>query len=165
MHELSAQSFESVALDVTSDVLLLLHAAEGCEECTALAPLYQRVADRAAQLGLSRLVVARLDVKRHRPLPAALRAVPLHALPTILVLPATRKEPPHSLFHGVARPKELLYFAQAHATHRFALPPNPHLTREQHAAWKQQVAQLPKDKVEQAYAKLAHETGRAKDEL
>jgi hypothetical protein len=164
--ELNLDDFERVALDVTKDVLLLLHAAEGCERCTNLVPYYKRVGERAAQLGLSTsFVVAQLDVKKHTPLPAALKAVNLHDIPTVLMLPAKRKEPPFRLFHGDARPKELLYFAQAHASRRFELPPNPHLTREQHEAWKEQVEQLPPEKVAKAYEKLKEETGLEKDEV
>ena len=83
----------------------------------------------------------------------------------VVMLPAKRKDPPLSLFDGDARPKELLYFAQRHASTRFELPPNPHLSREQHAAWKDQVGQLPPDKVKKAYDKLIEETGLRKDEL
>ena len=83
----------------------------------------------------------------------------------LLMLPAKRKAPPFSLFHGEAKPKELLYFAQRHASFDFTLPPNPHLSREQHAAWKEQVQNLPAAKVEAAYLKLEKETGRARDEL
>ena len=60
---------------------------------------------RAAQLGVQTLVVASLDVKAVSPLPAALRAVDVHSLPSVLMLPAKRKEPPFALFHGEARPK------------------------------------------------------------
>ena len=68
-------------------------------------------------------------------------------------------------FDATAKPKELLYYAQQHATHRFELPPNPHLSREQHAAWKEQVEQLPPEKIERAYQTLYDETGLRKDEL
>lgn len=165
--ELTAASFESVALDVTKDVLLLLHApASVCDSCATFAPFFQKVADRVAQLGLSaRLSLAQLDVQLVSPLPKTLQAVPLHSLPTVLMLPASRKEPPLPLFDGNARPKELLYFAKRHASHAFELPPNPHLTREQHAAWKQQVGNLPSDKVERAYKTLHDETGLDKDEV
>ena len=112
------------------------------------------------------LRVARLDVRAHaHALPRHLAPVQLHALPLVLMLPAKRKEAPFALFHGTARPKELLYFAQAHASFGFALPPNPHLTREQHAAWKEQVQELPAEKVAKAYATLQRETGLARDEL
>ena len=89
----------------------------------------------------------------------------LHSLPLLLMLPARRKEPPFSLFHGRARTKEMLFFAQQHATHRFELPPNPHLTREQHDAWKEQVGRLPEGKVARAYQTLFEETGLLKDEV
>lgn len=164
--ELSNDNFERLALDVTKDVLLLLHAAEGCERCGSLVPYYRKVGERVAQLGLATsLVVAQLDVKKNTPLPVALKAVNLHDIPTVLMLPAKRKEPPFRFFHGEARPKELLYFAQAQASRRFELPPNPHLTREQHEAWKEQVAELPPEKVAKAYAKLKAETGLDKDEV
>ena len=107
---------------------------------------------------------ARFDVKAHR-VPAHLSSMQLHALPIVLMLPAKAKGAPFALFHGNARPKELLYFARAHASFAFDLPPNPHLTREQHAAWKEQVQQLPADKVEKAYATLKRETGLERDEL
>ena len=57
----------------------------------------------------------------------------------VLALPARRKEPPYSKFDGRAHPKELMYFLQRHATKAVDLPPNPHLTREQQEAWKEQV--------------------------
>ena len=128
---------------------------------------YDRVAERVEQLGLSeRMRVARLDVKVHASeLPGHLQSVQLHELPIVLMLPAKRKEAPFSLFHGTAKPKELLYFAQRHASFPFELPPNPHLTREQHEAWKVQVEELPREKVDKAYATLQRETGLARDEL
>ena len=59
----------------------------------------------------------------------------------------------------------VLYFARQHASFAFELPPNPHLTREQHAAWKEQVEGLPQEKVDAAYEELYRETGLTKDEL
>ena len=75
------------------------------------------------------------------------------------------QEPPFALFDGKGRPKDMMYFLQKHATHRFELPPNPHLSREQHTMWKEQVAELPAEKVEAAYQSLERETGLARDEL
>jgi hypothetical protein len=162
--ELSQDTFDRIALDVTRDVLLLLTAKEGCESCVQLTRYYSRVAERAPELGLQSLVVATFDVKR-QVLPSALKAVDLHALPTILMLPARRKEPPFALYSGDARPKELLYFVQKHASFAFELPPNPHLTREQHEAWTEQVGQLPAEKAQRAFEKLQRETGLERDEL
>ena len=160
-------SFDRLCLDVTRDVLLLLHSASACEPCAALVPFYERVATRVHELNLtSTLRIARLDVKAHaHELPTHLAPVQLHDLPIVLMLPARRKEPPFALFDGDARPKELLYFAQRHASFPFELPPNPHLTREQHEAWKVQVEELPREKVDKAYATLQRETGLARDEL
>ena len=70
-----------------------------------------------------------------------------------------------ALFDGKARPKELMYFVQRHASRSIELPPNPHLTRDQHVMWKVQVADLPQEKIEAAYETLQRETGLAKDEL
>ena len=160
-------TFDRVALDVTRDVLLLLTADIGCEPCKRLIPFYARVATRVHELGLSStLRIAQFDVKRHaHELPAHLSPIQLHNLPIVIMLPAKRKAAPFSLFHGNARPKELLYFAQRHASFPFELPPNPHLTREQHTVWKEQVAQLPAEKVEKAYETLQRETGLLRDEL
>ena len=165
--ELQPSTFDRLALDVTKDVLLLLSADVGCDACANLVPYYAKVATRARELGLDRsLRVASLDVKRYATeLPSALSKLQLHALPTILMLPAKRKTPPFTLYHGTAKPKELLYFARAHASTSFELPPNPHLTREQHVAWKEQVAELPREKVEGAYERLQQETGLSRDEL
>lgn len=58
-----------------------------------------------------------------------------------------------------------MYFMQRHASHQFELPPNPHLTREQHALWKEQVAELPAEKMHAAYEILRKETGLERDEL
>ena len=89
-----------------------------------------------------------------------------HTIPRVGTCNGGILRPPFPFFReDDARPKELLYFAQKHASTRFELPPNPHLTREQHAAWKEQVAQLPQEKVDKAYAKLREETGLTKDEL
>ena len=68
-------------------------------------------------------------------------------------------------YDGTVKPKELLYFAKQHASLPFDLPPNPHLTREQHEAWKVQVKDLPEEKVEAAYERLQSETGLNRDEL
>ena len=78
---------------------------------------------------------------------------------------ARAQEAPFSFFDGKARPKEMMYFLQRHATYAFELPPNPHLTREQHEMWKVQVAELPSEKVEAAYKSLEQETGLMRDEL
>ena len=75
------------------------------------------------------------------------------------------QEAPFSFFDGKVRPKEMMYFLQRHATSAFELPPNPHLSREQHELWKVQVAELPSEKVEAAYQSLERETGLARDEL
>ena len=46
------------------------------------------------------------------------------------------------------------------------LCPNPHLTRDEHEAWKQQVADnLPPEKAEAAYEALQRETGLGRGEL
>ena len=74
-------------------------------------------------------------------------------------------EPPFKLYDGQVKPKELLYFAKQYSSIPFELPPNPHLTREQHEAWKVQVKELPKEKVDAAYERLQKETGLSKDEL
>ena len=158
-------TFERIALDVTADVLLIVTADAACEPCARLRPYYRRAAQRASTLGWRSLTVAELDVKRHPALPDALRSLDLAELPIVLVLPAKRKEPPYAIFRGTPRPKELMYFAASHASAPFALPPNPHLTREQHAAWKEQVGMLPRAKVDKAYTQLAKETGLARDEL
>ncbi|KAL1525168.1 hypothetical protein AB1Y20_020039 [Prymnesium parvum] len=162
--ELAPDSFERAALDVRRDVLLQLYASRGCEACDRLTIYYSKVAERFAELHVDSVLVARLDVSRH-PLPPHLKSVQLHSLPIILALPARRKDPPFAQFDGNARPKEMMYFLQRHASHPFELPPNPHLTREQHAMWKDQVAGLPREKVESAYEKLQRETGLTRDEL
>ncbi|KAL3924967.1 MAG: hypothetical protein SGPRY_003764, partial [Prymnesium sp.] len=124
----------------------------------------ERTAERFAELQYFSVVVARFDVSRHK-LPAAIRAIQLRSLPMIIALPAHSKEPPFPHFDGNARPKDLMYFMQRHASHQFELPPNPHLTREQHALWKEQVAELPAEKMHAAYEILQKETGLERDEL
>ena len=54
---------------------------------------------------------------------------------------------------------------QAHASYPFDLPPNPHLTRDQHEAWKEQVQELPQEKIDKAWETLQRETGKTRDEL
>ncbi len=79
--------------------------------------------------------MARLDILSVA-LPEALRSVPLHALPALLMLPARAKDPPLPLFSGPAKPPDLMRFVATHAHAPMVLPPNPHLSREQHAEWK-----------------------------
>ena len=162
--ELEPASFDRLAMDPTRDVLLQLYASEGCEPCVTLVMYFNRLAGRLAELGVGHVMVARLDVWRHQ-LPTELKGVQLHSLPLLLMLPARRKEPPFSMFHGRARTKELLFFTQQHATHRFELPPNPHLTREQQAAWIEQVGAMPAVKREAAFDSLQRETGLGRAEL
>lgn len=162
--ELGEDTVDAVAMDVQHDVLLQLYTRRGCDPCEQMEVYYDKVAQRFAELRVATVVVARVDVVRIK-LPEALRTIQLNSLPTVLALPARNKEPPFALYNGQARPKEMMYFLQRHATHSFELPPNPHLTREQHAMWKQQVADLPSEKVKAAYESLERETGLARDEL
>ena len=163
--EIEPATFDAVAMDATRDVLLQLYASEGCEPCVGLVMFYNRLAGRVAEMGVnSTLTIARLDVFRHQ-LPAHLKDVQLHSLPLLLMLPARRKEPPFRLFHGRAKTKELLYFAREHATHRFELPPNPHLSREQQDAWVEQVGAMATEKREAAFDTLQQETGLSRAEL
>ncbi|KAJ1622264.1 hypothetical protein T492DRAFT_885517 [Pavlovales sp. CCMP2436] len=55
------------------------------------------------------------------------------------------------------KPKRLLYFLQHHASHRFELPENPHLDREQNVMWHEQVAQLPEERRQRAIEGLQQE--------
>jgi len=84
--------------------------------------------------------------------------LPLDSLPLVAMLPAADKEPPFRLLEGELRPRRLMYFAQHHATHKFRLPENPHLDREQNRMWHEQVAQLPEDRRERALASLTPES-------
>ena len=166
--DLLPSTFERIALDVTKDVLLLLHSKTGCDACDQMVIYYDKVATRVEELRLTHsLLVTRFDVKEHvNDLPTHLRTgIQLHELPIILMLPAKKKEPPFKLYDGQVKPKELLYFAKQYSSIPFELPPNPHLTREQHEAWKVQVKELPKEKVDAAYERLQKETGLSKDEL
>ena len=163
--EVGAANFSAVALEVGLDVLLHLYSEENCDACVALVPYYARVAGRLRELGVDSVAVARMDVGVH-PMPQLLSSAHRHPLPTVLMLPARRKEPPFAFYDGRAHAKHLLLFAQKHASRPFALPPNPHLTRDEHEAWKQQVADnLPPEKAEAAYEALQRETGLGRGEL
>ena len=163
--EVGAANFSAVALEVGRDVLLQLYSEEGCDACVALVPYYARVAGRLRELGVDSVAVARMDVGVH-PMPPLLSSAHRHPLPTVLMLPARRKEPPFAFYDGRAHAKHLLLFAQKHASRPFALPPNPHLTRDEHEAWKEQVADnLPPEKAEAAYEALQQETGLGRGEL
>ena len=100
--EVGAANFSAVALEVGRDVLLQLYSEVGCDACVALVPYYARVAGRLRELSVDSVAVARMDVGVH-PMPPLLSSAHRHPLPTVLMLPARRKEPPFAFYDGRAR--------------------------------------------------------------
>jgi hypothetical protein len=148
---------EDVLADGRRDVLLLLYSSAQCEATCLEQDLYfARAADRLAALGVESMRACRLDLARHA-LPPSMPLV-LQALPMVLALPAADKRPPFKLFEGELKPRRLLYFAQRHATHRFELPENPHLTREQNVLWHEQVNELADERRQKALESLQPDT-------
>ena len=61
--DLLPSTFERIALDVTKDVLLLLHSKTGCDACDQMVIYYDKVATRVEELRLTHsLLVTRFDV-------------------------------------------------------------------------------------------------------
>lgn len=156
VRNLTAADAEEVLGDVRHDVLLLLYSSVQCGQTCLEQDLYfSKAASRLSELGVRTVQPCRLDLATHA-LPPSL-PVPLHTLPVILMLPAADKQPPFRYLEGDMKPKRLLYFAQHHATHRFELPENPHLDREQNVMWHEQVSQLPEDRRQRALESLLPE--------
>ena len=162
--ELEPETFAQRAMGPRVDVLLQLYSSSGCEACERFEKYYGKVAQRFSELGYSDVAVARYDIARYA-LPVSIQSVSIAQLPAVIVLPARRKEPPWEYFRGTSRPSELMYFLARHATNRITLPPNPHLNREEHAMWKEQVEQLPADRRDAEWRRVERETGLTKDEV
>ena len=165
MVEVGAANFSAVALEVGRDVLLQLYTEEGCDACVALVPYYARVAGRLRELGVDSVAVARMDVGVH-PMPPLLSSAHRHPLPTVLMLPARRKDPPFAFYDGRAPRSTCCSLRKSTRRGRSRCRP----TRTSHAtstmAWKQQVADnLPPEKAEAAYEALERETGLGRGEL
>ncbi|KAG8460335.1 hypothetical protein KFE25_011826 [Diacronema lutheri] len=156
VRNLTAADAEEALGDVRTDVLLLLFSSAQCgHTCLEQALYFSKAAARLHELGVRTVAPCRLDLATHA-LPPSL-PVPLHGLPIVLMLPAADKQPPFRFLEGEMKPKRLLYFAQHHATHRFELPENPHLDREQNAMWHEQVGALPDERRARALESLLPE--------
>ena len=162
--ELDAQNFEHAAMGPATDVLLQLYSSHACARCKTFEPHYGKVALRFAELGYETICVARLDVSRFA-LPPSLGFINLDSLPIVLLLPARNKKPPWQIFTGKAAAYELMYFVARHANSKIALPPNPHLNRDEHQQWKVQIARLPSQRREIALARVQRDSGLSKEEL
>jgi hypothetical protein len=105
-------SFQSVAMDETKDVVLLLHTEDGsCAACENMAPYYKRVALRMSALGIDSVVVARMDVSTAPP-PSNME---VSTLPAVVLLRAFKKEPPFLYYSGVAKVRPMMDWIQEHA--------------------------------------------------
>mmetsp|Transcript_31601 Transcript_31601/g.108680 ORF Transcript_31601/g.108680 Transcript_31601/m.108680 type:complete len:319 (-) Transcript_31601:107-1063(-) len=137
--ELNASNFQSIALDETKDVLVLFHSRE-CASCAGMAVYYKKLAERFADFGLPALVVARFDASDVLP-PLEGHALGAAELPTLLMLPATRKRPPFIFYSGISKVQPMMRWVQQVAAVPFHLPELCHLTPEDRDLYKMQVAE------------------------
>ena len=139
--KLSASTFEEDILQQyeEKDVLLMLHAHSGvCEQCGHFAVYFKKMAERFADLHLSSLVIARLDVSSETP-PAWMKLLGEATLPVMVLLPAGAKYPPWQFYSGVGKVGPMMKWVHKQVAVPFQLPNLPHLTPDQKELYKTQV--------------------------
>ena len=134
----TSDNLADTVLDRYSDVLLLLQSHDSAD-CQSFYRYVKRASDRFAVLGVKSVKVAKFDVERHV-LPAAL-SIQYTSLPTLVFFPAKSKGPPYRYYSGKGKAQHLMWFAQQHASYKFELPDEPHLTREQAKLKEKQLAE------------------------
>eukprot|EP00386_Alphamonas_edax_P012965 GDKI01040211.1.p1 GENE.GDKI01040211.1~~GDKI01040211.1.p1 ORF type:complete len:309 (-),score=74.63 GDKI01040211.1:316-1242(-) len=147
------RTFESVVMDESKDVLVYFYSSAGethvptariengesqwvytCELCLKGAIFFNRCAERFSELGISSVVIAKMDINKHQP-PINMQ---INELPKILFFPAFDKSPPHRQFTGHLKVPNIMQFVETHASIKFTLPELPHLDEiEKKAYWEQ----------------------------
>ena len=110
------KTFNTIVMDETRDVVVLLHAEDGsCAACEHLAPYYKKFAKRMKELHVDTVVVARMDISKTPP-PSDIE---ISRLPVIVLYRAYAKAPPHIYYSGVAKVRPMMDWIQHHAGKAF----------------------------------------------
>lgn len=95
------------------------------------------MAQRFKDLGITSLVVARMDVTDDTP-PAHLNLLQ-QTLPLLVLLPADDKSPPWNYYSGVGKVQTMMKWVEKFVSIPFTLPNLPHLKESDRIAYKTQV--------------------------
>jgi hypothetical protein len=95
------------------------------------------MAQRFADLNITSLVVARMDVTDDAP-PSRLNLLQ-HTLPVVMLLTAEDKNPPWNFYSGVGKVQTMMKWVEKYASIPFTLPNLPHLKESDRVAYKTQV--------------------------
>eukprot|EP01050_Picozoa_sp_SAG11_P004179 SAG11_NODE_260_length_11531_cov_6.271781_6_plen_641_part_00 len=140
---LTGSNFEHLVLDEHKDVLVVLQAHDSASS-QEFYKYVKRMTDQFIQLGIETVRVGKFDVEKYV-LPPRL-GIQYNTLPAVIMFPAKDKELPYIYFTGKAKAQYLMWFVQEHASYRFELPEDPHLTPEQRVMKKQQLRERSQSK-------------------
>jgi hypothetical protein len=142
---LTTESFHGVVMDPHKDIMLILQAHDS-EMSQEFYKYVKRSSDQFIAMGIETMVVAKFDVEKYVLPPH----VPLQytTLPAVAFFPAKDKELPYIYFTGRGKAQYIMRFAEEHASYKFELPEDPHLTPEQRVMKQEQLAEWAQHKYE-----------------
>jgi len=133
--EVTLKSFHTVCMDPTADVMVLFYNPQS-QVSKDFWPYFRKTVERFQALGIKTLKVARYDVARNQ-MPSH---VELDSLPALMMFPAKDKSPPYKLFHGKAKVRPIMLWAQQVSSLKFEFDNDtPHLDEEQRKAYLVQI--------------------------
>jgi protein disulfide-isomerase A1 len=114
--KVTGQSFNSIVMDQTKDVLVEFYSPK-CEHCKSFLPIYEAIGEALCEI--DSVVVAQMDAINNDAPPGVIMGV--GGYPTITLFPAKRKNKPIE-FKGNKTVQEILLFLQKNCSTRLTLP-------------------------------------------
>mmetsp|Transcript_16906 Transcript_16906/g.30271 ORF Transcript_16906/g.30271 Transcript_16906/m.30271 type:complete len:534 (+) Transcript_16906:14256-15857(+) len=137
--QLTAAEFDSKVLREGNDVCVLFYSSVDSPESLSMAPYFNKLALRFAELEFPNVQVYRFDI--------AVQSVPRHirseTFPAVYLFPAFHKKPPYPVYSGPGKTLPLMFFVANHADIEIELPDLPHLSPDQVVEYYKQKAALP----------------------
>jgi hypothetical protein len=136
--QLTAAEFESKVLSEGLDVCVLFYSSVDNKESLTMAPYFNKLAQRFAELEFPNIRVYRYD--------AGVQATPKYirsdSFPTVYFFPAFHKKPAFPIYSGQAKTLPMMFFIANHADIEIELPELPHLSPDQVDEYYRQKEQL-----------------------
>jgi hypothetical protein len=140
--QVTAAEFEFKVLAEGLDVCVLFYSSVDSKESLTMAPYFNKLAQRFAELEFPNIRIYRYD--------AGVQATPKHirsdSLPAVYFFPAFHKKPAFPVYSGQAKTLPMMFFIANHADIETELPELPHLSPDQVEEYYRQKEQLSPDR-------------------
>lgn len=137
--QLTAAEFDSKVLREGLDVCVLFYSSVESPDSLVMAPYFNKLALRFAELEFPNIRVYRYDVAV-QPAPRHIKA---ESFPAVYLFPAFHKRPPYPAYSGPAKVLPMMFFIADHADIETELPELPHLSPDQVVEYYRQKEALP----------------------